>query len=194
MRLAGLHIDGFGIFHNLDITGLSPGLNVFLGENESGKTTLLAFLRVILFGFPPGQRRENIYPPLAGGRHGGYLNLLSGDKEEYVVSRYHGRKRGPLTVTLPDGSQGDAEVVRQLTGAATEDLFRSVFAFSLEELQRFESLKKQEVKAAIYSAGAGVGKISIAQIEKGLEASIGRLYKPGGKIQQSILFLESCRR
>ncbi|MGW8222802.1 MAG: AAA family ATPase [Syntrophobacteria bacterium] len=181
MRLASLHIDGFGIFHNLDITGLSPGLNVFLGENESGKTTLLAFLRVILFGFPPGQRRENVYPPLAGGRHGGYLNLLSGDKEEYVVGRYHGRKRGPLTVTLPDGSQGDAEVVRQLTGAATEDLFRAVFAFSLEELQRFESLKKQEVKAAIYSAGAGVGKVSIAQIEKGLEASIGRLYKPGGK-------------
>ncbi|MDH3949991.1 MAG: AAA family ATPase [Deltaproteobacteria bacterium] len=181
MRLAGLHIDGFGIFHNLDITGLSPGLNVFLGENESGKTTLLAFLRIILFGFPPGQRRENIYPPLAGGRHGGYLNLLSGDKEEYVVSRYHGSKRGPLTVALPDGSQGDAEVVRQLTGAATEDLFRTVFAFSLEELQRFESLKKQEVKAAIYSAGAGVGKTSIAQVEKGLEASIGRLYKPGGK-------------
>jgi uncharacterized protein YhaN len=132
VRLAGLYIDGFGIFYNLDITGLSSGLNVFLGQNESGKTTLLAFLRIILFGFPPGQRRENIYPPLEGGRHGGYLKLLSGNKEEYVVSRYHGRKRGPLTVTLPDGSQGDAEVVRQLTGAATEDLFRSVFAFSLE--------------------------------------------------------------
>ncbi len=181
MRLADLHIDGFGIFRDLSINGLSPGLNVILGDNESGKTTLLAFLRTILFGFPPGQRRENIYPPLAGGRHGGHVTLVSMEGEEYVVARYHGRKRGPVTVTLPDGSQGDEEVVRQLTGAATEDLFRSVFAFSLEELQHFDSLNKQAVKAAIYSAGTGVGKVSLAQIEKGLETSIGRIYKPGGK-------------
>ncbi len=181
MRLAGLYIDGFGIFHNLNIAGLSPGLNVIFGDNESGKTTLLAFLRTILFGFPPGQRRENIYPPLAGGRHGGHLTLLSREGDEYVVSRYYGRKRGPATITLPDGNQGDEEVVRQLTGAATEDLFRSVFAFSLKELQHFESLNKQAVKSAIYSAGAGIGKIPLARIEKGLEVSSGRIYKPGGK-------------
>jgi uncharacterized protein YhaN len=181
LRVAGLHVDGFGIFHDLGISGLSPGLNVFVGENESGKTTLLAFFRTILFGFPPGQRRENIYPPLAGGRHGGYLTLESREGEEYVVARYHGRKRGPVTVTLPDGSQGDEESLRQLTGAATEDLFRSVFAFSLDELQRFDSLNSQAVKAALYSAGAGVGKISLAQIERGLETDIGKIYKPGGK-------------
>jgi len=45
VRLAAIHIDGFGIFHELDVVRLSPGLNVFLGDNESGKTTLLAFLR-----------------------------------------------------------------------------------------------------------------------------------------------------
>jgi uncharacterized protein YhaN len=181
VRIAGLHIDGFGIFHELDIAGFSPGLNVILGENESGKTTLLAFLRTILFGFPPGQRRENIYPPLAGGRHGGHLTLLSGEGEEYVVSRYQGRNRGPVTVTLPDGNQGDEEIVRQLTGAATEDLFRSIFAFSLEELERFDSLNKQAVKAAIYSAGAGVGKVSLAKVEKGLQDAIGKIFKPGGR-------------
>ena len=181
MRLTAIHIDGFGIFHDLDIAGLSPGLNVFLGDNESGKTTLLAFLRIILFGFPPGQRRENIYPPQEGGRHGGRLALLSQEGEDYVVVRHHGAKRGPVTVTLPDGGQGDEEVLRQLTGAATEDLFRSVFAFSLSELQAFESLNSQAVRAAIYSAGAGVGRVSLAKVEKGLQASIGQIFKPGGR-------------
>ena len=157
MRLTAIHIDGFGIFHDFDVVDLSPGLNVFLGDNEAGKTTLLAFIRTILFGFPPGQRRENVYPPLTVGRHGGRLALLSQEGEDYVVARHHGRKRGPVTVTLPDGSQGDEEVLRQLTGAATEDLFRSVFAFSLSELQSFDSLNSQAVRAAIYSAGAGVG-------------------------------------
>jgi uncharacterized protein YhaN len=165
----------------LGISGFSPGLNVIFGENEAGKTTLLAFLRTILFGFPPGQRRENTYPPLAGGRHGGCLTLVGREAEEYVVTRHHGRRRGPVTVALPDGSQGDEEVLRQLTGAATEDLFCSIFAFSLKELQHFDSLDKQTVKTAIYSAGTGVGKVSLAQVEKGFEVAIGRIYKPGGK-------------
>jgi uncharacterized protein YhaN len=181
VRLKAIHIDGFGIFHDLDLVRLSPGLNVFLGDNESGKTTLLAFIRTILFGFPPGQRRENLYPPLTGGRHGGRLILLGQEREEYIVTRHQGRKRGPVAVTLPDSSQGDEEVLRQLTGAATEDLFRSVFAFSLSELQSFDSLNSQAVKAAIYSAGAGVGKVSLAKVEKNLQDSIGRIFKSGGR-------------
>jgi uncharacterized protein YhaN len=181
VRLAAIHIDGFGIFHQLDVVRLSAGLNVFFGDNESGKTTLLAFLRTILFGFPPGQRRENLYPPLTGGRHGGRLILLGQEGEEYAITRYQGRKRGPVTVTLPDGSQGDEEVLRQLTGAATEDLFRSVFAFSLSELQSFDSLNSQAVRSAIYSAGAGVGKVSLAKVEKDLQDSIGRIFKSGGR-------------
>ncbi|MCG6918294.1 MAG: AAA family ATPase [Deltaproteobacteria bacterium] len=181
MRFTAIHIDGFGIFHDLDVVRLSPGLNVFLGDNESGKTTLLAFIRTILFGFPPGQRRENLYPPFTGGRHGGRLTLLGQEGEEYVITRHQGRKRGPVTVTLPNGSQGDDEVLRQLTGAATEDLFRSVFAFSLSELQSFDSLNSQAVKSALYSAGAGVGKVSLAKVEKDLQDSIGRIFKPTGR-------------
>jgi uncharacterized protein YhaN len=181
VRLAAIHIDGFGIFHDLDLGRLLPGLNVFLGDNESGKTTLLAFLRTILFGFPPGQRRENLYPPSKGGRHGGRLILVGQEGEEYAITRHQGPKRGPVTVTLPDGSQGEEEILRQLTGAATEDLFRSVFAFSLSELQSFDSLNSNAVKSAIYSAGAGVGKVSLAKVEKDLQDSIGRIFKPGGK-------------
>ncbi|MBW2069915.1 MAG: AAA family ATPase [Deltaproteobacteria bacterium] len=181
MRFTGWHIDGFGVFCNLDVSGLSPGLNVFAGKNESGKTTLLAFLRTMLFGFPPGQRRENLYPPLSGGRHGGRLHLIDNEGNLYVVSRYYGPKRGPVTVLLPDGSEGGEEILRQLTGAATEDLFRSVFAFSLNELQRFESLNSQAVRAAIYSAGTGVGQVSLAAVEKKLQGSLGNLFKPGGK-------------
>ena len=70
MCVVGFHIDGFGSFSDVSLTDLSPGLSIVAGDNEAGKSTLLAFLRSILFGFPSKKQSEH-YPPLRGGRHGG---------------------------------------------------------------------------------------------------------------------------
>ena len=52
MRISEIHIDGFGILADKHIIGLIPGINAIYGPNEFGKSTLLAFIRRILFGFP----------------------------------------------------------------------------------------------------------------------------------------------
>ncbi len=57
---------------------------VFYGPNEAGKSTILNFVRTILFGFPT-QRRKEHYPPNAGGKHGGRIVLTGGDGIDYVV-------------------------------------------------------------------------------------------------------------
>ena len=73
MRLEELYLDGFGRFHQQTI-GVSEPVTVFYGPNEAGKSTLLAFVRAVLFGFPTRGRTEH-YPPLAGGRHGGRIRF-----------------------------------------------------------------------------------------------------------------------
>ena len=85
MYFRGLHIDGFGIFHDCDVRDLPNGLIVFSGENECGKTTLMQFFRTVLFGPPRGSK--NTYAPLHGGRHGGRLELLMGDGRNIIVER-----------------------------------------------------------------------------------------------------------
>ena len=52
MYIQSFHIDGFGIFADIGVEKLSPGLNIFLGENEAGKSTLHTFIRGMLFGIP----------------------------------------------------------------------------------------------------------------------------------------------
>jgi uncharacterized protein YhaN len=49
MRIAKLWIDGYGRFSNR-VVELSPGLQVLLGPNEQGKTTLRFFIGDMLFG------------------------------------------------------------------------------------------------------------------------------------------------
>ena len=65
MKISEIYIDGFGVWHDRAWTGLSEGVNVFCGPNEAGKTTLMCFIRSILFGF---ERRSHSrrYEPFKG--------------------------------------------------------------------------------------------------------------------------------
>lgn len=40
MRLLSFHADGFGILAQTGAEGLGPGINIFLGDNEAGKSHL----------------------------------------------------------------------------------------------------------------------------------------------------------
>ena len=51
MRLIRIEIEEFGKLTDLSLT-LGEGMNLIEGKNESGKSTLLAFLRFALYGFP----------------------------------------------------------------------------------------------------------------------------------------------
>lgn len=70
MQLSEIHIDGFGVFCDKHVIGLSSGINVLYGPNEFGKSTLLAFIRRIVFGFRVSSN-ANPYPAVSGGAYGG---------------------------------------------------------------------------------------------------------------------------
>ncbi len=197
MRIAEIHIDGFGMFHDVLLGPIAPGLSVIQGDNEAGKSTLLAFVRRIFFGFPDRRGRENPYPPLRGGRYGGRIVVVSPGDGRYVIERREGPRGGPVSVTLPDGARGGEEVLKQLLGFATADVFRNVFAFSLDELQQFESLDDETVTGAIYSAGMGTGKVPLSELVGDLQKEKGLLFKPGGSkpiVNVILRELEGLRR
>ena len=58
MHISGIFIDGFGLYHHSSLSGLPVGLVFCCGDNESGKTTLMEFIRTMLFG--PRRRADNL--------------------------------------------------------------------------------------------------------------------------------------
>lgn len=149
MKIDGWSIDGFGHFHGFSISDLSPGLTVFMGPNEAGKSTLLAFIRAILFGFPTRNASEPRYEPLRGGRHGGRL-FVSTELGRTVIQRYSD-KREPFKLWRPDGSEGSEADLQQLLGYADQRLFKAIFAFSLTELQNTKLQKEDGIRDRIFS-------------------------------------------
>src|SRR5690348_10803194 len=84
MHIEELQLSGFGHFYERRFGPLDAPLTVFVGPNEAGKSTLLAFIRAALFGFP-GRQRERFYPALRGGEHGGRLRFRDSAGRRYVV-------------------------------------------------------------------------------------------------------------
>ena len=77
--------------------GLSEGLTVVLGPNESGKSTMTALTRHVLYGYPDGRSKERGYEPLAGSR---VARLVFADATgEWAIERLDGKNRGPVSVS-----------------------------------------------------------------------------------------------
>ena len=107
----------------------------------------------------------------------------------YSVERYAGA-RGGLNIVTPDGPASNAETLLQrLTGNATPDLFRNVFAFSLDELQTLASLN--DSSSAIYSAGQGAPELPA--LMKRLSDHKGQIYLSRGNNQEVPRLLNTLR-
>ncbi|OCT12121.1 hypothetical protein A8709_30170 [Paenibacillus pectinilyticus] len=190
MRIIAIQVDGFGSLRNRQLNTNSP-LTVFYGANEAGKSTLMGFVRAVLFGFPTRASRSERYEPLGGGAHGGALTLLDEQGQRIRVERYDapatGGKRasaGLVKVTLADGTIGGEELLNTLLGGLSADLYRSLFAFGLTELQELRTLQTDELSGYLYSAGLGVSGSAIMEAERKLTAQADGLYRPRGRNQE----------
>ena len=103
MKILSLHIEGFGKFHDLDIS-FHDGLNVVYGKNEAGKSTLHTFIKGMLFGIERQRGRASRndtyskYVPWKGsGAYEGWIRLESGG-QIYRIQRRFQKQNKDLTI------------------------------------------------------------------------------------------------
>ncbi len=179
MQIKEIQIDGFGVFSNKQVKGLTSGLNVVYGPNEFGKTTLLEFIRRMMFGFPRKNPKVNHYQPVQGGRMGGALKCVLASGQLVSIVREAGNKDGPVIRTDSLENRGQS-YLDSFLGHASKEIFQNIYAFTIDELQDVQSLRGDEIKSHIYGAGMGLGEVSLGDIEKWLDKSCGEIFKPRG--------------
>ncbi len=182
MKIRSFQIDGFGIWSGLTVEGLSDGLNVFYGPNEAGKTTLLQFLRSMLYGFSP---RRRYLPPVHGGPAGGSVEV-EGPNGRFQVSRRQaagadGMAGEQLTLTAPDGTRQGEHYLPVLLYNVDEAIFNNVFAVGLREIQELNTLSDTEAAELLYRLTAGLDRVSLVEVMRALETSRNRILDADGK-------------
>lgn len=113
------HIEAtFGKLEHRSLS-FSKGLNIIEAPNESGKSTLLAFLRVMLYGFPPRERGamadKNRYAPWSLSPMRGTLTLTC-EKGGITLQRDTARANSPMG-RFSAVYTGSGEAVDGLTAA-----------------------------------------------------------------------------
>ena len=180
MQIREIQIDGFGVFTDKRISGLSPGLNVIYGPNEKGKSTLLEFVRRILFGFDYRKKSLNSYSPMRGGNPSGALICELRNGESLTIHRILG-KGGKLHLINSIGEAGEEATLESCLGHATREVYENIYAFSLEELQAFETPNMNGAKSRIHDAGLGMTAHSLGDFEKSISERADKIFKLRGK-------------
>ena len=177
MKIGSIFIGGFGDFVNKQIGPFNSSVVVFFGPNESGKSTILNYIRTVLFGFPLRKKNEH-YPPMETGRHGGRIVINDGQGNDFTVERYADQKK--VSFRDMSGTNLPEEKLEQLLGSTTKNVFEHVFAFDLLELN--ESLLSDEnINNQIYSAMVGATKLPL--LLKSIEKIKSDIYRPGGSVK-----------
>ena len=157
MKVVSMFIDGFGDFFDKQIGPFNSSVVVFFGPNESGKSTILNYIRTILFGFPTRKKKE-LYPPMEGGHHGGRIVINDGQRNDFVVERYADRQVS----------------IRDMSGTSLPE----------EKLEKLENLKK--LKDLISEKGNTNVKIVVKNNSKNLIFELAKKRKINPEILKSL--------
>ncbi|MBD3674602.1 MAG: AAA family ATPase [Planctomycetaceae bacterium] len=157
MKITHLEINRFGVWRNLSLPLCSPELNVIFGPNEAGKTTLMRFLRGVLFGFSDREGLNASHPP---------SGMLEVEHEggNYLIER----TGATLSITGDRELKGDdAQIfLRKMLGQVTKEVFDNVCCFGLDELQELSVLSGEEIVEKLFGVSLGhKGKFILAALK-----------------------------
>lgn len=163
MKIRELYLKNFGKFQDKKIV-FHDGINVFYGENESGKTTIHTFIKCMLFGLERGRGRASvndtfsIYEPWENSNYySGVMRFESGGKNFRLDRNFDKYSKSARLVCEDDGEEfslehGDLEMILNGLQAANYENTVAVGQMKIETNQSL-AVELQNYATNYYSTG-----------------------------------------
>ena len=150
-----LYIKNFGKFQDFKLN-LKPGINNIVGDNESGKTTIMDFILMVFYG-AASTRKKNLlenprkkYEPWNGQQMQGYI-VISKNNIDYRVERIFKSTDTTDIVKVYNNTTGeeihleDPKYPGVHFFSLSRDAFQKTLHISSEEVAISKSVKKDEI-------------------------------------------------
>jgi uncharacterized protein YhaN len=176
MRLLRLDLLRYGLFTQKSLTFRPDAkVHVVYGPNEAGKSTALAAIGDLLYGFP-NVSQYNFSGDKAPMRLGAEITNRDGQR----LTFHRIKSRGLLkTLRTPDDDTLPDNALAPFLGTVDRRMFANAFGLSTEALRlgsRAMLDQEGEIGAALLGAASGVGDLQALQ--KRLEEEAGDIFKP----------------
>ena len=181
-RIERIEISSFGKLKNVSLD-CSQGINLLFAPNESGKSTLAAFLRYVLYGFTDGRKQalaENdrkLYTPWDQPRAEGTL-YLRGDGTLYKIFRSCSGTKEQLEVTDAATGKPLPEITvpgKVLLGVSEEVFSRTLFFRQALLPQNRDDVLAEQLQNLAVSADEQMGSAkAMDKLSKAKNALRGR--------------------
>lgn len=201
MRLKQIQIYNFGQFSQETFDLPEGNLAAFFGGNEAGKSTTVAFIKQILFGFNLKNTSSVFfedYEPLTKSYPMGGQLVFTSDTGEYVLERTWSKgdksKTGAVKVLL-NGQEVPASLFYDQIQNIDGGFYAESFIFNEDLLRQVSSLSEGEILENIYYLGAAQSS-QLLSIRADFDKEAKDLFKPSGKkapVNQDLLKLAEQR-
>lgn len=203
MKLTKIKIVNFGQFSNFTFNLPDANLAVFFGPNEAGKSTIVAFIKQILFGFHLAKHNsiffENYQPLARVSPMGGSLFFQDERDNSYELERLYatgkGSKVGTLTVKQNGQVVPEALFFDQIKNIDGE-FYSDSFIFNQDTLAKVAKIQQSDLLERIYYLGAA-NSDKLIDLRDDYAKKASALFKKGGSnppINQLLKMLKEQRR
>lgn len=181
MKITDLELEEYGIYHHASWQPSQTSLNVVMGENESGKTTMLRFIRDMLFGYGRGKwqgRKGNMGFVRSDGK---FYRVHRDEKEKWFENENHVKVEEELPAIWWHG--------------LNRYMYEKIFAVGLEDLQGASFLANDTVRSRFFMLQGGD---KLANVKAKIQDSKGKLFSASTqgkrKINQLMADLEEANK
>ncbi|AME05854.1 AAA family ATPase [Bacillus siamensis] len=175
MKITTMLIYQYGKFSNRSFQLSDSPVQVIYGLNEAGKTTLMSFIKSVLFGFPKSKK----YEPKNGGVYGGVVELKHNDYGAVKIERTKGAAE-KVRVYLPSGEIKDGEWLKQLLSDTDRALYEAIYSFDVFGLQEIQAFNRDKIGEFLLFSSL-FGSEAAAKLDGRLAKELDRMYKPNGR-------------
>ena len=184
MKLTQIKIIHFGKLNDVTFN-LNKDLTIFFGANEAGKSTTVAFVKQVLFGFHLRNSKspffENYKPLDHVSPMGGSLTFED-EAGTFIVSRLYATgdpKKGVLTVSLNNQEVPESvffDRIQNIDGS----FYTDSFIFNQDMLREVNSLSQSELMEQIYFLGASQSH-KLLDLRDEFSNNAQKLFKKSGR-------------
>ncbi|WP_373836549.1 AAA family ATPase [Jeotgalibaca arthritidis] len=179
MKIESIDIYGYGKWSQQTFDQLTD-LQVFLGDNEAGKSTLSSFIQTIFFGFPSARKKDsNLYLPKQGDSYGGRLFLSGTRFGKVIVERMKDRNRGKAVLTYENGQQEVVDHLASYLLGVDRQTYELLYVFKIDRLLDLSRVKKEDLNRYLLGIGTS-GSEQLLQIAEDYRKDAKKEFLPTG--------------